>query len=365
MGIAPCCAKCQTSPPRPTCPTRPPNIPAGGLSVIRLAQAGCGYWGRNLLRVFANANGAQVVACCELDPTARQTAQRLVPGIEACDDFAQLLNHPDIDAIVLATPASVHFEQARAALSADKHVFVEKPLAMTTAEAEQLTAVAQQKNLRLMVGHTFLYNDAVRWVKDYIDRGELGEVYYAYFHRLNLGRVRSDVDVLWNLAPHDVSIALYWLGGSPANVTAQGVSYLQPGIWDVAFLQMQFPNNRYAHVHVSWLDPSKTRRAVVVGSKKMIEYDDTSADQRIIIYDKGIDRRELGTELGGFESFAEFQLVQRAGDIWIPRLQFREPLQVEAQHFIDCIASGQTPFTDGRNGTEVIRVLEAAHAAAV
>lgn len=331
---------------------------------MKIAQIGCGYWGRNLLRVFADVKGAELVACCDPDQHAQETARRIMPGIETCGDWAQVLSRADIDAVVLATPAIAHYEQTRAALDAGKHVFVEKPLAMRTAEAEALARLADQKNLRLMVGHTFLYNDAVRWVKDYIDRGELGEVYYAYFHRLNLGRVRSDVDAMWNLAPHDVSIAMHWFGATPSKVEAHGVSYLQPGIHDVAFLHLHFPNGRYAHIHVSWLDPSKTRRAVVVGSRKMIAYDDTSSDQRIMIYDKGIDRKELGAELGSFESFAEFQLVQRAGDIWIPRIQYREPLQLEAQHFIDCIHSGQKPLSDGWNGVDVVRVLEAAQMAA-
>jgi len=337
------------------------NATAGG--PLRLAQVGYGYWGKNLLRVFASAKGAQLQLCCDSEETSRQRAQAMFPGLETTADFDSVLSRSDIDAVVLATPAAAHYEQARAALSAGKHVFVEKPLARTAAEARELVELAEAKRRTLMVGHTFVYNDAVRWVKDYIDRGELGEVYYAYFQRLNLGRVRDDVNALWNLAPHDVSIALYWFGESPRRIAAHGVSYLQNGIDDVCFANLYFPSGRFAHVHVSWLDPSKTRRAVIVGSRKMVVYDDTSADARIMVYDKGIDRTHLTTQLEGFETFAEFQLVQRAGDIWIPNLRFREPLQVEAQHFVDCVREGQTPLTDGRNGLEVVRVLEHADAA--
>jgi predicted dehydrogenase len=213
-----------------------------------------------------------------------------------------------------------------------------------------------------MVGHTFLFNDAVRWVKDYIDKGELGEIYYAYFQRLNLGRVRQDVDALWNLAPHDISIALYWFGEKPEQVTSHGVSFLQPGIDDVSFLSMRFPSGRFAHIHVSWLDPSKTRQAVIVGSNKMVLYDDTSPDMRIVVYDKGIDRKRLDAEMGEFSTFDQFQLVQRAGDIWIPRVGFREPLQLEAQHFVECVREGKRPLTDAQNGLDVVETLARAQA---
>jgi len=328
---------------------------------VKIAQVGCGYWGRNLLRVFSAMEGAQMVACCDEDEQAREAARRICPAIDLPTDYASLLWREDIDAIILATPASLHFEQARAALEAGKHVFVEKPLATTTADAEALIALAEAKQRTLMVGHTFLYNDAVRWVKDFIDSGEAGEIYYLYFQRLNLGRVRQDVDALWNLAPHDISIALYWLNEQPSRSHSHGISYLQPGIDDVAFLHLDFPSGRYAHIHVSWLDPSKTRKAVVVGSKKMIVYDDTSADQRVVVYDKGIDRMHLGAHLNGYETFGEFALVQRAGDMYIPRLTFREPLKVEARHFLDCIERGERPLTDGRNGADVVRILEEAH----
>ena len=330
---------------------------------IQLAQAGYGYWGRNLMRVFAGAKGARMAAACDSSPEARAAVGKDFPGMDVLDDFGALVARKDLDAIILATPADQHYDQARRALEAGKHVFVEKPMSRTTEEAKELISLAEKNRRVLMVGHTFLFNDAVRWVKDYIDRGELGEVYYAYFQRLNLGRVRQDVDVLWNLAPHDIAIALYWFGEKPVSVEAHGASFLQPGIDDVSFLSMGFPSGRFAHVHVSWIDPSKTRRAVIVGSTKMVLYDDTSADARIVVYDKGIDRKQLDTRLGDYRTFDQFQLVQRAGDVWIPYIQFREPLKVEAAHFVECVTEGKRPLTDGQNGLDVVEILVAAQAA--
>jgi predicted dehydrogenase len=212
-----------------------------------------------------------------------------------------------------------------------------------------------------MVGHTFLFNAAVRKVKQYVDTGELGRIYYVYAQRLNLGIVRRDIDVLWNLAPHDVSIILHWLGDRlPVEVTCQGSSYLQRDLDDVSFLMMRFADGILGHVHVSWLDPSKVRRMTVVGSSKMAVYDDTSAEARVQLYDKGIDRQHIDRNLGRFEDFAEFQLVQRAGDLLVPRVQFAEPLKEEADHFVSCIAERSTPITDGASGLRVLQVLEAA-----
>jgi predicted dehydrogenase len=331
--------------------------------VVKLAQAGYGYWGRNLMRVFSNAKGAQMVAACDTRPATRSALQDQYPQVDVCESFSDLLARPEIDAVIIATPADQHFDQVKQTLEAGKHVFVEKPMARSVAEGQELMKLGQDRDRRLMVGHTFLFNDAVRWVKDYIDRGELGEVYYAYFQRLNLGRVRQDVDALWNLAPHDVSIAHYWFGEKPSSVSAHGASFLQPGIDDVSFLSMYFPSGRFAHVHVSWIDPSKTRRAVIVGSAKMVLYDDTSPDMRIVVYDKGIDRKKLDTSLGDFTTFDQFQLVQRAGDVWIPRIQFREPLQLEAAHFVECVNQGKRPLTDAQHGLDVVETLVAAQAA--
>jgi predicted dehydrogenase len=330
---------------------------------LKLAQVGYGYWGRNLMRVFSGVDGAEMALACDSSSGAQTALRTAHPGVEVTDSFETVLSRPDIDAVVLATPADQHYPQVKQVLEAGKHVFVEKPMARRVEEAQELLALAEKAGRTLMVGHTFLFNDAVQWVKDYIDEGELGEVYYAYFQRLNLGRVRQDVDALWNLAPHDISIALHWFGEKPEMVDAKGVSFLQPGIDDVSFLSMRFPSGRFAHVHVSWLDPFKTRRAVIVGSKKMVLYDDTSADMRIVVYDKGIDRKHLDAELGEFKTFDQFQLVQRAGDIWIPRIRFREPLKLEAEHFVEAVTTGKRPLADAQNGLDVVETLTRAQAA--
>lgn len=329
---------------------------------MKLSQIGCGYWGKNLMRVFSDQKDAEMVLCCEKDPKICQSLQVTYPTVQVCDDYDTLLKRDDIDAVIIATPAGSHYEQTKLALHAEKHVFVEKPLARNVEEATELVEIAKAKNLILMVGHTFLYNDAVRWVKNYIDSGELGEVYYAYFQRMNLGRVRDDVNAMWNLAPHDVSIAQYWYGEIPSRVEAHGICYLQDGIDDVNFMNLYFESGRFAHIHVSWLDPFKTRNAVVIGSKKMVFYNDASPDQKVTIFDKGIDRKHITDNLAmtEFQDFGQFNLIHRAGDITIPKINCREPLQVEAQHFVECLKNGSSPITDGKNGLDVVRTLEIA-----
>ena len=213
-----------------------------------------------------------------------------------------------------------------------------------------------------MVGHTFEYNPAVQKVKEYIKGGDLGEVYYIYSQRLNLGQVRRDVNVFWNLAPHDISIVLCWLEEEPESVSAKGVTVLQKGIEDVVFLHMKFPGGRSAHIHTSWLDPNKVRRMTVVGSKKMVVYDDTLADARVQLFDKGVDRKNLSQNLGEYDDFGKFQLIQRAGDLLIPKVDATEPLRVECAHFVECVASGKKPQTDGANGLRVVKILEAGQA---
>jgi predicted dehydrogenase len=211
-----------------------------------------------------------------------------------------------------------------------------------------------------MVGHTFEFNAAVQYVEKCIEQNELGQIYYIYSQRLNLGVVRSDINALWNLAPHDISIALRWLKKMPVRVDARGYTYLQPGIEDVVYLNMEFEDGVAVHVHVSWLDPGKVRRMTVVGSEKMVVYDDASTEAKIQLYDKGIDRRGLDGSLGDFDSFGKFQLIQRAGDVLIPRIDFAEPLRSECQHFVECIVTGKKPLTDGENGLRVVKILAAA-----
>lgn len=332
---------------------------------VNVALIGVGYWGPNVARALAEVDGARLHTLCDADPERLTRLRRLYPDTRFVSDVEAVLADSDIDAVVIATPVVTHHELARKALLAGKHVLVEKPLAATSAQCEELIGLASERRLTLMVGHVFLFNAAVRKVKDYIDTGELGEILYIYAQRLNLGQVRRDVNALWNFGPHDVSILCYWLDAQPERVIARGYSYVQPDIEDVVFMTLDFPNKVGANVHISWLDPLKVRRMTVVGSKKMVVYDDVSADARITVYDKGVSRkaRTAGagqSPLGSYETFGEFQLLLRAGDVVIPKVDFVEPLRVECEHFIACITSGSRPMTDGNDGLRVVRVLEAA-----
>jgi predicted dehydrogenase len=332
---------------------------------IRIAQVGVGYWGPNLARNFAATEGGELVALCDRD--ARRLAQigRQLPGTRLVADYEDILADKSVDAVVIATPVATHFELAEAALSSGKHVFVEKPLATSSDECQRLIDLAEQNDRRLMVGHVFVYNAAVQAIKGYIDRGELGEIYYVYSQRLNLGQVRHDVNALWNFAPHDLSILGDWFDADPIGVSARGYSYVQPGIEDVVFMTLDYPGGIGANIHISWLDPLKVRRMTIVGSEKMLVYDDVSADAKVTIYDRGVSRREIDTldDRGPIRSFGEFQLLLRAGDVLIPKLAFEEPLKVECQHFVDCIRTGSAPRSDGRAGLRVVRALEAAQRA--
>jgi predicted dehydrogenase len=331
---------------------------------VNVALVGLGYWGPNLARNIATLEGMRLHTLCDgqADRLERHTGQH--PGARSTVDFESVLSDETVDAVVLATPVATHFDLARRALTAGKHVMVEKPLAQTSAQCLELIKLADRAGLTLMVGHVFLYNAAVRRMKEYIDSGELGEVHYIYSQRLNLGQVRHDVNALWNFAPHDLSILLYWLGHGPERVIARGYSYVQPSIEDVVFMTLDFPADVGANVHISWLDPLKVRRMTVVGSEKMIVYDDVSADARITIFDKGVarTRRPSSSDPNAYETFGEFQLLLRAGDVVIPKIDFVEPLQVELQHFVECIRSGERPLTDGFSGLRVVRALEAAQA---
>ncbi len=270
------------------------------------------------------------------------------------------LDEWDAKAVVLATPAGTHFDLACQVIESGRHCLVEKPLAMTSGECRQLIDSAAQAGVILMVGHTFLFNPVVQELKEIIQAGSLGEIYYAHAQRLNLGRVRKDVDAIWNLAPHDISILLYLFGQVPSRVSARGASYIQPGIADVAFLDLEFPDGKYASIQVSWLDPQKIRRLTVVGSQQMAVYDDV-AENKLVIYDKGVDRAhpEKAT-LGSFEDFGTFQLRLRAGGMQIPQIDFVEPLKMEIAEFVAAIQQNRNPLTDGASGLHTVQVLEAA-----
>jgi predicted dehydrogenase len=273
-----------------------------------------------------------------------------------------LLANKEVQAVVLATPASRHADHARAALEAGKHVLVEKPLALTVRECDELIELARSSGLVLMVGHTFIYSEPVRYLRQMIDAGELGRVLYAYAHRLNLGVIREDLNALWNFGPHDISILVYLLRGLPERVSAQLYSLLNRELEDVAFLVLEFPEGIVAHVHESWLDPRKIRQLTIVGDKKMVVYDDTDVETPLRIYDKGV--TPAGEGFGSESGFGEFKLETRTGDMLAPRVISREPLRVEIEHFVSCVAMGTPPETDAHHGRDVVAILEAAERSA-
>jgi predicted dehydrogenase len=333
---------------------------------VRIALAGFGYWGPNLARNFASLDGVVMHTVCDLDPERLHRAERQHPGARMTSVFHDVLEDPEVDAVVVATPVHTHHALSLQALEANKHVMVEKPLAQTSAQGREMIETAEARGLTLLVGHVFLYNPAVRQIREYIRSGTLGDIHYIYSQRLNLGIVRRDVNALWNFGPHDISIVNYWLEAAPESVIARGYSYIQPGIEDVVFMTLDYPGNIGVNAHISWLDPRKVRRMTIVGSEKMLVYDDVDADARVVIYDKGISREGAedvggdGASLGRFESFGEFQLLVRAGDVLIPKLEFAEPMKIECQHFVHCIRTGERPLSDGLDGLRVVQALEAA-----
>jgi len=319
--------------------------------MIILGQVGLGYWGPNLLRNFQALSDARVKAICDLDAVALARAGERYPELLRTTEYADLLRDPEIGAVVVSSSAVSHYRLARAALEAGKHAFVEKPIALRQDEAETLIRLADERGLMLMVGHLLLYHPAVTRLKELLNDGQLGEVYYLYSERRNLGKVRHDENAMWSLAPHDIAVALYLLGGMPAAVSAHGQAYLQPGIEDTVFFTLRFADGRLAHSHVSWLDPHKVRRLTVVGSRQMAVFDDIEPSEKLRIYDKGVDRTPE------YDSYGD-ALTLRFGDIYAPHLEMQEPLRLECQHFVECVAYGRRPLSDGRNGLAVLRVLE-------
>jgi predicted dehydrogenase len=327
---------------------------------IVLAQIGCGYWGPNLLRNFSALPGCTVKYVADPSAERRRFVESNFPWSRAIEMHRTILEDPGIDGVVIATPAASHFSLAKEALNAGKHVFVEKPLATKVSEVDELSRCAADKNLVVMTGHTFVYNSAVRYVKTLINAGELGELRYIYSQRLNLGRIRSDIDALWNFAPHDISIIQYWLDDpDPISVGRQGMAYMQEGIDDVVFLNLEYPGKVIANIHVSWLDPQKVRKMIIVGSRKMIVYDDI-AENKLVIYDKGIDRRAVLGENMDFDNPEGPQFDYRSGDILMPGVKFAEPVRVEAEHFVDCIQNSHEPLTGLSHARTVVSILERA-----
>jgi predicted dehydrogenase len=320
---------------------------------MKIAVVGLGYWGPNLVRNLYESNLCEQLYCCDLAESKIAKIQSRYPTIKATTDYTELVNNPEIDGAVIATTVSTHYKMATEFLNAGKHVFVEKPFTPSPEEAAQLVALAEEKNRIIMVGHTFEYSPPVIKIKEIIDSGILGKIFYISASRVNLGLHQKDVSVIWDLAPHDFSCLFYWLDEQPKRLSAMGRDYVQKGIPDVAFINMEFPSGCTAHVQVSWLAPSKLRRTAIIGSDKMLVYDDTQAMEKVKIYDKGVDYKDP-------ETFGEYQLSYRTGDIVSPRLDTFEPLNKEMRHFVECCESGATPKTDGYNGLRVVKALDAA-----
>lgn len=325
--------------------------------MINVAQIGCGYWGPNLLRNLVANRECNVKTVADVSPERLEFVKGYYPFIDVTDNISSVLNDTSIDAVIIATPAATHFDLTIKALASEKHVLVEKPMAMSVEEVDRIAEISDKKGFVAMVGHTFIYNASVRYLKSLIDSGELGDIRYIYSQRLNLGRIRSDVDALWNLAPHDISIIQFLLGDpTPVSVVRHGMDYVQNGIEDVVFMNILYPDKTIAHIHVSWLDPHKIRRMTVVGSKKMVVYDDV-ADNKIAIYDKGIDLMAVLGEQMDFDDPGNFDFNLRSGDVLLPKIQFEEPLKVEIEHFVDCIQNGEECLTGPVHAKEVIKIL--------
>jgi predicted dehydrogenase len=322
--------------------------------MIKVGVIGYGYWGPNLVRNFMAAPGSAVTRVCDLRVERLGPLNKLYPGIKTCNNSTDLINDPQIDAVVIATPVSSHYELALAALQAGKHILVEKPLAAKSDQARRLIDEAAARKLVLLVDHTFVYTDAVRKIRELIASGQLGDIYYYDAVRVNLGLFQHDVNVIWDLAIHDLSIMDYVLPAKPVAISATGISHIPGQPENVAYITLFFADAQIAHVHVNWLTPVKVRHTLIGGSEKMILYDDLEPSEKLKVYDKGISVTPRQ------EDVYKMLVSYRSGDMWAPRLDNTEALQTEAQHFIDCIANGSRPDTDGQAGLRMVTMIEAA-----
>jgi predicted dehydrogenase len=320
--------------------------------MIRIGVIGYGYWGPNIVRNLHALDSANVVAVCDKHPAAQKRAKHSYPGVEVYSDANEILRSPDIDAVAVVTPVWTHFELAKAALLNGKHVFLEKPLTSNAAQAEELIELAEKKNLRIMVDHTFLFTGAVKKIRQLIDENELGDLYYYDSTRVNLGLFQHDIDVIWDLAPHDLSIMDYLIRKEPEAVVATGQAHLNSHA-DIAFITVYFPGNTIAHINVNWISPVKVRTTLIGGEKKMLVWNDLEADEKVKIYDKGV-------EIKNREGVYDLLVSYRSGDMWSPKIEQSEALKTELQYFLDCIESNENPTNDGAAGLRVIRLLEAA-----
>jgi predicted dehydrogenase len=322
--------------------------------MIRIGVIGYGYWGPNIVRNFNGIDGAQVVAVCDMNPDVLNKAKKAYPGINAISDPGDMLTSPDIDAVAVITPVFTHYDLAKKALQNGKHVFVEKPFTSTVAQAEELVEIAGKKNLKIMVDHTFLFTGAVRKIKQFIDDQTLGNVHYFDSMRVNLGLFQHDVNVVWDLAPHDFSVMDFLIKEKPTALVATGQTHYS-SFEDVAYVTVYFENNMIAHFNVNWLSPVKVRTTLIGGDKKMLVWNDLDADEKIKIYDKGVDVMSR-------ETVYDLLVSYRSGDVWVPKVPQTEALKLEAEYFVDCVTNDKVPINDGLAGLRVVRMLEATNA---
>jgi predicted dehydrogenase len=321
--------------------------------LVNVGIVGFGYWGPNLVRNFRSIPECRLKSVCDLSEKRLKQMHSLYPEVAGETDFNRIVADPEIDALVIATSARSHFSLAKAALNAGKHVLIEKPMACSTGECEELIALGKQQGKLVMVGHTFLYSPAVRKIKEIVDNRDLGDLRYIAARRLNLGLFQKDINVAWDLAPHDISIILHIMQEVPHSVNCQGGASITSGIEDMTVMNLRFTKERTAVIHSSWHDPRKVREMTIVGSKRMIVYDDIAPLEKIKVYDVRVERPPH------YNTFAEFQYAYHYGDTYSPYIKHDEPLKAECQHFLECIQSGSTPLTSGKSGLEVVRVLEA------
>jgi predicted dehydrogenase len=327
--------------------------------MLRLGLIGLGYWGPNYARVISELPNAELVAACDLSRDAIALVHKRYPSVRTTPNTAEVIEAPDLDAVVVATPTSTHYPLVLAALEAGKHVLSEKPLARTTAECDELISAANRAERILFVGHTFIFNPAVRHLRELIVAGELGRVLYCHAARTGLGPIRKDVNAMWDLAPHDLSIILYLMDREPVSVLATGQGFLREDCEDVVFLHLGFEGGAIAAAHLSWLDPYKVRRVTVVGNDRMVVFDDVAVDEKLKIFDRSASYEAVSEAARGAE-FGEFQALIREGDIRSPKVPAKEPLKEQVAHFVECCLTGSVPETDGHAGRRVVTILEAA-----
>ena len=329
------------------------------MSIMKVGVIGCGYWGPNLIRNFAETETARLAWVCDVDGNRLETVSRRFPVANTTSDYRQVIADRSLDAIVIATPVATHYEFTKQALEAGKHVLVEKPFTTCSRQAEELTRLAERRGLILMVDHTFVYTGAVRKIKEIVESGELGDLLYFDSVRINLGLFQSDINVVWDLAPHDLSIMDYIVGRCPVALTATGSCHIEEGIENIAYVQLRFADSMLAHFHFNWLSPVKIRRTLIAGSRKMIVYDDIEPTEKVRVYDKGV---TASRERDSTDKEAKYQTLvsYRTGDVWVPKLDSTEALRHVATEFLDAIREKRQPLTDGASGLRVVRLLEAA-----